>query len=222
MSISEPTEVIVEDEISNLKGFLETEYPQVEISYHDYTNLCNRLIGNKVEMDTIFETTQHSPESFVSPFGIVTGKYRAELFVHCAKHSIEDPLDSNNRILIYPSFDLQKKLTKLRILKYPKQVTDQVIKQYHKHIDELTVPNDTVRIMKAPQFRVGQIDNGSGDTMSMEYLLNIDKVRIIRYSQDRILNMKRSIESIKWGENSIILPYKNRRGDNILLVLNNS
>lgn len=195
------------EEIQELRDVLQEEYPNVEVTYSDWTQYKGS--------PPTFHTPEGS-ETFIK-FGS-TGNFRAELFVHAAKNALPDLTDKDNRILMYPSFDKEKNLSKLRLLRYSDSVTEEVLNEFNKFKDTFKLPDDYARIRKVPKIRVAE--EKEGNYISIESVPNSENVFISKYTPEKIEKVRNKSTSISWGEHTLLL-YKNRDGENILLFLKN-
>ena len=202
-------------EITELKEVLQKEYPNTDIKYVDYTKIYDERIPHS------FQDKDSFSEIFVNPMGHIGGHYRAELFVNAARNALPDPQDRKSRIIIYPSFDEEKKISTLRLLKYPKDVLEKIKDDFFKNQKSFKLPYDVSRLKDLPKVRHGMTDKESGDTIAFEPVLNSSNSLASRYTAERIKKIKDSTKAIDWGSHSI-LPYKNSKGENILLTLENN
>ncbi len=203
-------------EIQELKGILQAEYPNIKISYTDFRNVYETI--KESNPNILISEDKDETESFIDPIGRVGGHFRTELFMHSVRNPLPDPVDPNSKILMYPSFDKDKKLSKLRLLKYPTKLLDDITKEFEKKKDNLKLPSDVSRVNVLPKIRVGFKNPESTDIMASEPILNSTSGHISRYPAERISSLKNSVRNVKWGSRTVP-PYKNKKGENILLVL---
>jgi hypothetical protein len=204
-------------EIQELKGILGAEYKNAEISYSDYTSVYERIKNENPQI--LISEGDEDTESFISPMGKVGGRFRTELFVHASRSSLPDPVDPDSKILIYPSFDKEKNVSKLRLLKYPTKLLEDVQKEFDSKRNSIKLPTDTSRLKSLPKVRVGvPYYEQSKEIRTYEPVLNSTNNLIYRYTPERVSKLQSSVRNIKWGTHTVI-PYKNREGENILLTI---
>lgn len=206
-------------EIQELKGILGAEYKNAEVSYTDYTPVYDIIKDENPQI--LISEGDDDTESFVSPIGRVGGRFRTELFVHALRNPLPDPVDSDSKILIYPSFDKENNISKLRLLKYPTKLLENVKKEFDEKQSTLKLPSDMNRLKQLPKVRVGLENEESKEVITFEPLLNSTNTVNSRYTQERVSKLKSNVRNIKWGTHTV-LPYKNSKGENILLTLKNS
>ncbi len=206
-------------EIQELKGILGAEYKNAEVSYTDYTTVYDIIKDENPQI--LISEGDDDTESFVSPIGRVGGRFRTELFVHALRNPLPDPVDSDSKILIYPSFDKENNISKLRLLKYPTKLLENVKKEFDEKQSTLKLPSDMNRLKQLPKVRVGLENEESKEVITFEPLLNSTNTVYSRYTQERVSKLKSNVRNIKWGTHTV-LPYKNSKGENILLTLKNS
>jgi hypothetical protein len=206
-------------EIQELKGILGAEYKNAEVSYTDYTTVYDMIKDENPQI--LISEGDDDTESFVSPIGRVGGRFRTELFVHALRNPLPDPVDSDSKILIYPSFDKENNISKLRLLKYPTKLLENVKKEFDEKQSTLKLPSDMNRLKQLPKVRVGLENEESKEVITFEPLLNSTNTVYSRYTQERVSKLKSNVRNIKWGTHTV-LPYKNSKGENILLTLKNS
>lgn len=206
-------------EIQELKGIMGAEYKNAQITYSDYTEIYELTKGSNPEI--MISKGDENTESFVSPIGRMGGRFRTELFVNALRNPLPDPVDTDSKILIYPSFDKENNISKLRLLKYPTKLLENVKKEFDRKESTLKLPSDTNRLKAVPKVRVGIEDEHSKQVTTFEPLLNSTNTLTKRYTPERITKLKSNVRNVKWGTHTI-LPYKNSSGENILLTLKNS
>jgi len=206
-------------EIQELKGIMGAEYKNAEITYSDYTDIYELTKGSNPEI--IMTEGDENTESFVSPIGRMGGRFRTELFINALRNPLPDPVDPESKILIYPSFDKENNISKLRLLKYPTKVLENVKKEFDRKQSTLKLPSDMNRLKALPKVRVGLEDENSKQVTTFEPLLNSTNTLTKRYTPERIAKLKSNVRNVKWGSHTL-LPYKNSNGENILLTLKNS
>ena len=205
-------------EVGALMKRLSAEYENTDISYIDYTHIFEQL-----QPEIIVTEGDKNNESLINLIGEYGDYYKTEPFVHAARHSLPDPRDEESRILIYPSFDGNRNITSLELLRCPSTLLKAVSNKVKDMEGVLHLPNDRKRLKDIPIVRIGVEDKATGQVKVARTSFNSRYTFMIPYiySSEGIELIKRRTKKINWG-NHTIYPYQNTQGENILLVLPNS
>jgi hypothetical protein len=207
-------------EVDTLREIFQKEYPDAEINFVDYSD--NQFAKSKEILSPEIQDT--SEDVFIKPMGAFLGNYRLPLFLNGIKNRLPDPENPENSYILYPSFDKDNKVKTLRILRYPQEILDRVIKEtnkedftwqesiqksYQKHKEHMVLPTVRKMITKGPD----------SYTFTEEIPTPKSSMFTTNYPSERLERIRKGSKPLPWGNKKELFRYANKNGNKRILIV---